>query len=405
MKKTILLLSILLSISCSKEASKVLENGYYRVALIVQDNQELPFIMKVISKESLEIYNDDEVVFVDEIKYRNDSVYIQTPVFEGYIVAKITKKGFKGSFIKESLDRVVPVIAEKNKQQRFVVYNKKVTEKLGGIWEVVFSQNSKSERYIAKGVFEQNGNQITGTFRTTTGDYRYLEGVVDGNTFQLSTFDGAHAFLFNGTIKNDSITGDFYSGNHWKEPFIGRRNSNYELPSSNGLTFLKKGYDKFEFSFPDLNGDNISLEDKRFKNKVVIVQIMGTWCPNCLDESKYFSQYYKENRDRDIEFVSLAFEAAKTPEIAIKRIKRLKNKVGIDYPILLANYGGEEKTLAEDKLPMLNHVISYPTAVFIDKKGVVRRIHTGFNGPATGQKYVDFKKEFEDFVALLLSEK
>mgnify|MGYP003668703290 CR=1 FL=1 len=406
MKKILFLLFIICFISCEDQpSSKALEKGYYRVILEVQDQQELPFVMYVNSKNSLEILNAEEVVLVDEIIYKNDSVYIQTPVFEGYIVAKITDKGFEGSFIKESLDRIVPVKAEKNNQERFPIKKEKISENLGGIWEVVFSENSKEGRYIAKGIFEQNGNQITGTFRTTTGDYRYLEGVVDGKTFKLSTFDGAHAFLFTGSIDGDDISGDFYSGDHWKEPFIGQRNSTYQLPSSNELTFLKEGYNTFEFSFPDLDGNLVSLEDQRFKNKVVVVQIMGTWCPNCLDESKYFSQFYKDNRDLGIEFVSLAFEAAKTPEIAIKRIKRLKEKIGVEYPILLGNYGGEEKTLAEDKLPMLNHVISYPTAVFIDKKGNVRRIHTGFNGPATGQKYLDFKKEFEDFVALLLSEK
>lgn len=406
MKKIFFLLFIICFISCEdKPNSKVLEKGYYRVVLEVQDQQELPFIMYVSSKNSLEILNAEEIVLVDEITYKNDSVYIQTPVFEGYIVAKITEEGFEGSFIKESLDRIVPVKAEKNNEERFPIKNEKTSENLGGIWEVVFSENSKEERYIAKGIFEQNGNQITGTFRTTTGDYRYLEGVVDGKTFKLSTFDGAHAFLFTGSIDGDNISGDFYSGDHWKEPFVGKRNSSYTLPSSNELTFLKEGYDTFDFSFPDLNGNLVSIKDERFKNNVVVVQIMGTWCPNCLDESKYFSQFYKDNRDLDIEFVSLAFEAAKTPEIAIKRIKRLKEKIGIEYPILLGNYGGEEKTLAEDKLPMLNHIISYPTAIFIDKKGNVRRIHTGFNGPATGQKYLDYKKEFEDFVALLLSEK
>jgi len=405
MKKILFLLLIICFISCKNQSnSKLLEKGYYRVILEVQDQQELPFIIHVNSRNSLEILNAEEVILVDEIAYENDSIYIQTPVFEGYIVAKITEEGFVGSFIKESLDRIVPVKAEKNNEERFPIKNEKTSENLEGIWEVVFSENSKEGRYIAKGIFEQNGNQITGTFRTTTGDYRYLEGVVDGQTFKLSTFDGAHAFLFTGSIDGDIISGDFYSGDHWKEPFVGKRNSSYKLPSSNELTFLKEGYNTFEFSFPDLNGNLVSLEDERFQNKVTIVQIMGTWCPNCLDETKYYNQYYKENREKGVEFVALAFEAAKTPEIAMTKIKRLKDRIGIEYPIVLANYGGEEKTLAEDKLPMLNQVISYPTSIFIDKNGNVRRIHTGFNGPATGQKYLDFKNEFESFVNQLLKE-
>ena len=92
-------------------------------------------------------------------------------------------------------------------------------------------------------------------------------------------------------------------------------------------------------------------------------------------------------------------------ETAFDRIKRLKDKIGITYPILLAQFGNvADKKLAAQKLPMLNHIISYPTTIFIDKKEGVRKIHTGFNGPATGQKYLEFKKEFESFVDMLLSE-
>ena len=129
---------------------------------------------------------------------------------------------------------------------------------------------------------------------------------------------------------------------------------------------------------------------------------MGTWCPNCLDESKYYSEFYKNNKDQDLEIVALAFEYLKTPEKAFNNIKRLKQNVGIEYPLLLAQYGSSSKVKANEKLPMLNHVLSYPTTIFIDKKGDVRKIHTGFNGPATGEKYVEFKKEFEGFVGELL---
>ena len=131
---------------------------------------------------------------------------------------------------------------------------------------------------------------------------------------------------------------------------------------------------------------------------------MGTWCPNCLDESNYYAQYYNNNKDKDIEFVALAFEYAKTEEAAFKNIKRLKDRVGINYPILLAQTGTTSKSKANEKLPMLNNVLSYPTSIFIDKTGKVRKIHTGFNGPATGEKFTEFKEEFTTFMDKLLAE-
>lgn len=273
-----------------------------------------------------------------------------------------------------------------------------------GSWETVFSPKSENDKYIAKGVFKQYANKVIGTFLTTTGDYRYLEGVLNNNQLQLSTFDGAHAFLFTAEVNDSTMTGMFYSGNHWKEPFVAKRNDNYQLPDANALTYLKEGYESVEFSFPDENGSIVTLNDDRFIGKVVLIQIMGTWCPNCLDESKFYAEYYKAKTNKDLEIVALAFEYVKTEEKAFNNIKRLKDGIGITYPILLAQYGSTSKVKAQEKLPMLNHVLSYPTTIFIDKKGVVRKIHTGFNGPATGGKYIEFKEDFNTFINLLLTE-
>ncbi|MBQ0735465.1 peroxiredoxin family protein [Aquimarina celericrescens] len=398
---------ILIFASCKDEEEKKsyeFNSGPWRGTLEVRDNKKLPFLFEVMDDQTLTIFNAEETIDVDEIEIRGDSIWIKFPVFEGYIAAKFTDSTtISGSFIKESLNRIVPFEAKYGQQDRFEVSSKPLQD-VTGIWETVFSNDNEEDRYIAKGVFKQNGNIVTGTFRTTTGDYRYLEGVLNNNKLKLSTFDGAHAFLFTAQVTDSIINGYFYSGNHWKEPFTAKRNDNYELPSEDSLTFLKEGYDTLEFSFPDASGNQVSLADDQFKNKVVLVQIMGTWCPNCMDETKYYVDFYNRNKEKDIEFIALAFEYAKTPEKAFKSIKRLQQKLKVEYPVLLAQYGTSDKKKAQEKLPMLNHVLSYPTTIFIDKKGKVRKIHTGFSGPATGQKYAQFKTEFESFVNQLLNE-
>jgi thiol-disulfide isomerase/thioredoxin len=404
MRLIITCLIILAFFSCSEETkNNTLKNGTYRAILEVQDNESLPFLFDVKSPTELQIFNAEEVIEVDDVDYRNDSIFIKTAVFEGYIAAKFDGDNLNGSFIIESLDRVVPFSATYTEDSRFEI-KWKSSQNVSGIWETVFSKGIAGDEYIAKGIFKQEGDKVTGTFRTTTGDYRYLEGVIDGDIMKLSTFDGAHAFLFTAKVTDSTMEGQFYSGNHWKEPFVAKRNETYELPSANELTFLKEGYDHIDFIFPNASDEMVSIRDDRFKNKVVIVQIMGTWCPNCLDETKYYAEFYKNNRDKDFEIVALAFEYSKTKEEAFSRIDDLQYKVGIDYPILLAQYGTSDKAKAQEKLPMLNNVLSYPTSIFIDKTGKVRKIHTGFNGPATGEKYVEFKTEFEEFVGALLAE-
>jgi len=400
----LVLLLVILN-SCKEQTVPSLSVGAWRGTMEVQDGELLPFNFSIengIEGYSMEIYNADEVLSIDEIIINNDSLIIKMPVFEGYIAGRFTNKSIEGSFIKESLDRAVPFTANFNDSTRFVP-SKTPTINVSGNWEAVFSKGTE-DAYVAKGIFKQDGKKVTGTIRTTTGDYRYLEGLVDGDSLKLSTFDGAHVFLFLARINNGIMKGTFYSGNHYQETFEAIPNESYELPDANTLTYLNEGYDRVNFSFPDVNGDLISLDDPQFQDKVVIIQIMGTWCPNCLDESKFLVEYLKENSQNDLEVIALAFEYARTEEAAIKGITRLKDRLGISYPILLAQYGSSDKKTANEKLPMLNHILSYPTTIFIDKTGQVRRIHTGFNGPATGEKYIEFKQDFKDFVNTLLAE-
>lgn len=403
MKHIIIIILAVLMFSCKEKTNtKTLEKGLYRAELKVNDSLNLPFNFEVISENELHVFNAEEVIEVKAIEYKNDSVYIQMLVFEGFIVAKIEDESLNGRFVKPSLNRVMEFKAERGNDRFDTV--EEPDSNISGNWETIFSPNSEDDKYIAKGIFKQNGNKVTGTFRTTTGDYRYLEGVLNGNQLRLSTFDGAHAFLFNAEVNDNTMAGVFYSGNHWKEPFVAKRNDTFKLPDANQLTYLKEGFDTVAFSFPDEKGNMVSLNDDRFKDKVVLIQIMGTWCPNCLDESKYYSEFYKNNKDQDLEIVALAFEYVKTPEKAFNNIKRLNQDVGIEYPVLLAQHGSASKVKANEKLPMLNHMLSYPTTIFIDKKGDVRKIHTGFNGPATGEKYIEFQNEFEGFVGELLKE-
>ncbi|WP_430413121.1 TlpA family protein disulfide reductase [Kordia sp.] len=410
-KLYILFLGIML-VSCGKKEKNTestsakktysLQKGSWRVALSVQDGKKLPFIFTTTSK-GIEIHNAEERISVDDITIKNDSIIIKMDVYEGVLKGKFTdENNIKGEFVKVSLDRYVPFTATFGTTTRFANAKGEANANITGNWETVFSPNKEDDRYIAKGIFKQNGSTVTGTFRTTTGDYRFLEGTLNGNQLQLSAFDGAHAFLFTATVTDSTMVGEFQSGNHWKEPFTAKRNETYELPDAKSLTYIKEGYDEFNFSFPDATGKMISLTDEHLKGKVRIVQIMGTWCPNCLDESKYYTSYSKNNAE--VKFIAVAFEYAKTKEKAFNNIKRLQKRLNIPYPIVLAQFGTSDKQKAQEKLPMLNHVLSYPTTIFIDKKGKVRRIHTGFNGPATGNKYLAFKKDFENFVTTLQNE-
>ena len=258
----------------------------------------------------------------------------------------------------------------------------------------------EDEPYKAIGEFQQKGNKLTGTFLTETGDYRFLEGEVQGDKVYLSVFDGAHAFLFEAKIINhDEMIGSFRSGKHYKILWEAKRNENFKLKNADELTFLKEGFDKIEFEFPNTDGKMISLNDSKYQGKAKIVQIFGTWCPNCRDETLFLADYLKKNNPQDLEVIALAFEKNRALSKATKTVKRYKDKLNLPYEMLIAGYYDKEE--AAKSLPMLNHILSYPTMIFIDKNNQVQKIHTGFMGPATSA-FPDFKKDFERNVQMVL---
>ena len=253
------------------------------------------------------------------------------------------------------------------------------------------------------GIFSQKGNQVSGTFRKNSGDTRFLSGIVFKDSILLSTFDGAHPYLIKAAKLGDTIHGNLYYQSSSITKFWMIKDDNYQLENSKELTQLKDGFETISFNFKNTSGDYVSLNDEQFKNRVVVVQIMGTWCPNCLDETQFFLSYIKDNPSTDIAFVALSFEAARTEKKAMDRIQLMVDRFDIPYPVLLAQFVSVDTKIAQEKLPMLKEIRSYPTTIIIDKSGKVNSIHTGFNGPATGKAFEDFKMEFDEEIKSLVS--
>ena len=158
----------------------------------------------------------------------------------------------------------------------------------------------------------------------------------------------------------------------------------------------------FHFEFPDLEGSPVSLQDSRFRGKVVLVNVFGSWCPNCNDEAPLLAEWHRRYRDAGLEIVGLAYEFTGEPERDREQVRRFAARYGIEYPLLLA--GISDKTAAGATLPDLTAVLSYPTTLFIDRQGKVRRIHSGFTGPGTGDHYARLVAEFEGLIESLLAE-
>lgn len=347
--------------------------------------------------------NGDEHVVVPEISHSGDQLTLRFPAFNNTFELKRSGDSLQGSLtlVKRGYEQVMPVRAEPGNSQRF----KQTAEpaiNVTGRWETTFADKD-GKQTAAVGEFDQQGSRVLGTFLTATGDYRYLEGTVSGNQLLLSTFDGAHAFAFSAEADAaGELRGGFWSGTRSYETWTAKRNFDARLPDAYELTYLKEGYETLAFSFPDLDGRTVSLTDAKFRDKVVLVTLSGTWCPNCADEVAFLSRYYRENHGRGLEIITLLYEHFEDFELAARQGKALQKEFGIDYTLLIG--GVSDKTLAAETLPMLDQVLAFPTMIFIDRSGAVRRIHTGFSGPGTGTHYQEFVKEFNEQMEELLAE-
>ena len=154
-----------------------------------------------------------------------------------------------------------------------------------------------------------------------------------------------------------------------------------------------------DFTFPDVDGKPVSLSGLR--GKVVLVTLGGTWCPNCHDEARFLVPFYREYRERGFEIVALMFERHGEFAKAASAVRRYRADLGLEFPTLVA--GLSETDEASKALPMLNGIYGYPTAILVDRSGVVRSIHTGFAGPATGRHHEQYVREFRDEVERLLA--
>jgi len=386
-------------------------NGIWQADIIRKDGQQIRFNFEMkdsAGKKILYVINGKERLLADDIRQREDSIFIEMPFFDSRFALRLYDDDkLKGSWIKNYGHRQVtmPVVAVRNQTQRFSVTRSPLFN-ITGRWSVYFKEKNQSTEN-AIGEFNQSGSSVTGTFLTTTGDYRFLEGVVDGDSLRLSTFDGGHAYYFTAKIDaSDKISGGrFYSGATSREIWRAEKNERAALPDEFSLTTLKNPHnDRLNFTFKSIDGPMVSIKDNAFTNKVVIVQIMGSWCPNCMDETRFLSDYYKRNKDRGIEVIALAYERTTDFDESKKSLQSFKNRFDVTYPVLVTGVAVSDTSRTEKTLPQIKQIMGFPTTIYIDKKGRVRKISTGFNGPGTGDHYEIFKKEFNDLVNGLLRE-
>tara|TARA_B100000767_G_C19767777_1_gene538454 strand:- start:1989 stop:3143 length:1155 start_codon:yes stop_codon:yes gene_type:complete len=370
----------------------------WRVEISLNDRLMLPFfIEEEKTKNEVTLYsvkNGDEKIPLDIKTLTNDTIQLSFKEMSSNLRIIYTDSNhFLGYWTNERKGERYPISGSRGNYKRFESAAETGSAEILNSYEITFG--SPKDNWPAVGLFKQNGDVLTGTFLTETGDYRYLEGNVFGDQLYLSCFDGAHAFVFTAKIFGDSLLGKFYSGASYQTDWTGIGNADAAIGDPNKLTYLtENSYDLSEIKFTALFTGNKKI---KFKNKpLTVIQIMGSWCPNCLDETNYFKLLHQEYEDKGLQIIALGFESQKTKRKQKKHLRRFKKKAAIPYSMYLA--GNASKKEASQIFSMLNGISSFPTTLFVNQKGEIIHIHTGFYGPGTGIYYEIYKKEAESLI-------
>lgn len=395
--------------SFARHSGATLKPGIWQGILHRHDGQHVRFHFEASAENGgqvLYIINAGDRLLVDDIRQAGDSIWITLPFFAATLEGTLQANGNLVGVYKKNLgDRyqTMPFTAMHGKTERYPVA--KPAYDIEGRWSVLFYNGKDTTKGV--GEFEQEpGGKVTGSFLTPFGDYRYLEGQVSGDSLHLSVFDGGYAILFAAKINNDQTIGQgkLFSGPERTEGWSAKKDANAQLPDAYNVTKLRPGAGKMDFTFRSTAGDNVSISDKKFAGKVVILQILGSWCPNCLDETIFLNEYYSRNQQRGVEILGLAYERTESFEASQKALAPFEKRLQVKYPFLITGVKVSDPRRTEKTLPQIDNLSVFPTTIFLDKKGMVRKIHTGYSGPATGIHYEEYKKDFEETVAALLAE-
>jgi len=294
------------------DPDQILPQGLLDEEQKVLDFFELPFNMKVkYEGEDMKIFllNGTEEIEVETVHYgrdpstAKDTIQMKMEAFDTSLDAFYEDNFIEGYWVVNYKENYkIPFIAIYGQNHRFINRTVADTKDFSGKWKVTFEYDNDNA-YPAVAEFKQDGNKLSGTFLTETGDYRFLDGNAYDDKMRLSVFDGAHAFLFSGTLEQDTIYGEFRSGKHYKSKWIATKENDFFLTDPYEMTKLTSSA-AINFSFPDQNGKAVSLTDDQFQGKVKLINILGTWCPNCKDEIEFLKQVKTKNAEQ-IEVITM----------------------------------------------------------------------------------------------------
>jgi peroxiredoxin len=371
-------------------------------ATVTTDGVHVPFRMQIAQKGS----NAQGTLYDGKIEYRSDAgkfeggkLRLHWNITNADLDATFDGKELKGQYVttrSHTRHLVKDVVAKRSAP---AMENARAMS-VAGRWTIKADDNDKKKVWSM--TIQQKNADISGAIERLDGDSGTLTGTITGNTLVMSHFSGIRPSVMSGELMADGSLKLMFNE---KQPMTAMRDdaalaSGVKPIDPQQFTKVKYPDQPFPFSFPDLEGKTVSNTDARFKGKVVLVNITGSWCPNCNDDAPVLDALYKKYKAQGLEVVGLSFESGEV-EYDRERVKGFVARNHVTYPILIA---GTVDNIAT-QLPDVVNFAGYPTTFFLDRSGKVKLIHDGFSGPGTGAEYEKLKAEIETEVRKLLASK
>jgi thiol-disulfide isomerase/thioredoxin len=343
----------------------------------------------------------DEKAPIPEITRDNQSVVLGFSEYGAEIRASWNGEELVGNYLRIRADGTKSFKFAASPVTEFA--NDPAGEAPVGNYQVYFQGVDKVDDTTVAKLWVAN-NTLYGTLIAPDGDYGLLVGRRLGNGFQLSRFTGWQAITAVIEPESGTWSGKFYAASNAKpKPFIFKPRADLNVPLPATMhTVMKNPKAEFAFSGISLSGETVRNTDDRFKGKALVVDIMGTWCHNCLDEAPLLQKLQQQFGKDGLEVVGLSFEISDDPALAKKNLQLYKDRFGLTYTLLFCG-SLDDDNVNKQVRSQLDNFFAYPTAIFIDNNQKIQSIHSGFKGPGTGDEYQSQIREFQDLGAKLVA--
>ena len=379
---------------------------WYHARVVLDGTDEVPFFIEIpesCDENPATIANGEERISVS-CRRLDSSLILDFPVYATQVVADVDDTGnLSGYWAREEPDgaqetfdfdaRPVPALdpTQRFTSDEFDLSGGGVQGDVSGTWRVEFDDAG-----LARGVFEQTPSGVvrgTAEVPSEYGDLRFLAGNLRGTELLLSTFDGQHAIRLTATLAADgTMDGEFVSADDAWDFFVAERSEEFETddPLERVRVISAEGQLDLE-----------PLRDPRYADKAVIIEVFGTWCPNCNDLAPLLAGLHREHQDDGLEILGVAYELSERDDYNRERLRAFNEKHGLDWEVVSADTPPE--VLFSEASVDLSPIEGVPVTVFLNRDRSIHGIYAGFSGPATGAAHERAKATFRRLTREILA--